>query len=62
MPNQLKKPVQNPTMRWVFALMKGIHGLYLQGQEKPLILNLSDLHQQIIAIFGEVAKKYYQIE
>jgi transposase len=35
LPNQLGKPVQNPTTRWVFELFTGIHLLY--GMEKSII-------------------------
>lgn len=24
LPNQIEKPVQNPTLRWIFQLMEGI--------------------------------------
>lgn len=36
-PNQLGKPVKNPTMRWVFALFTGIHVLY--GMPQDMVLN-----------------------
>ena len=59
-PNQLKKPVQNPTMRWVFALFTGIHCLYVEKQ--TLILNLNEVHIKVIKLFGQQFEKYYQIE
>ena len=35
LPNQLGKPVRNPTTRWVFALFAGIHFLY-GAQDQPI--------------------------
>lgn len=37
LPNQLGKPITNPTMRWIFALFTGIHILY--GMPQLMVLN-----------------------
>lgn len=59
-PNQLKKQIQNPTMRWIFALLAGIHCLYIHDQ--MIILNLNDTQRKIIKLLGNTSKKYYQLE
>jgi transposase len=45
-PNQLNKPVQNPTLRWIFQVMEGISKvtLYLSGiLLKESVTNLTDV-------------------
>jgi transposase len=59
LPNQNKKQIQNPTMKWVFVLLKGIHCLYLPQKEEPILLNINDIHQKIINIFSKNIRKYY---
>jgi transposase len=58
LPNQVNKQVKNPTARWIFTLMAGIHVLYLPGQS-PIILNLSEITIKIIDLFGQDTRKYY---
>lgn len=58
LPNQLKKQVQNPTTRWVFAMMAGIHVLYTNDNQS-IILNLTETKNKIINLLGPFAKKYY---
>ena len=64
LPNQLKKPVQNPTMRWVFQLMEGISIVRIvidesQGLVKEVITNFSALRQKIVRFFGDTACRMY---
>lgn len=64
LPNQLKKPVQNPTMRWVFQLMEGISIVCMivdesQGIVKEIITNFSELRQKIVRFFGDAACRIY---
>jgi transposase len=62
-PNQKKKPIKNPTARWVFQLMRGISIMtYCDSAGKMLtraISNLSDLRKRIICLFGVEAQKIY---
>lgn len=58
LPNQLGKPVRNPTTRWVFALFAGIHFLY-SAQDQPICLNLNSIHTQVLDLLGQPYKKYY---
>ncbi len=57
LPNQLGKPIQNPTTRWIFELFRGIHILY--AMDKVLILNLKEIHRKILELLGQEYKKYY---
>ncbi len=57
-PNQLGKPVQNPTTRWIFALFTGIHIVYGIDYE-PITLNIKPIHTKILTLFGSKYLKYY---
>ena len=64
LPNQLKKPVQNPTMRWIFQLMEGISIVRMivdqsKGLMKEMITNFSALRQKIVRLFGQTACRIY---
>ncbi len=41
LPNQLNKQVKNPTTRWLFAMMAGIHVLYVEDNQ-PIVINLTE--------------------
>lgn len=60
-PNQLGKPIKNPTMRWVFALFAGIHMLYINkdDQHQTMCLNRRPIHDQILSLLGSNFIKYY---
>lgn len=62
LPNQVKKQVQNPTMRWIFAIFTGIHCLYMKDEQKFTILNLNDLHLKILNLLANDSLKYYKLE
>jgi len=54
-PDQVKKPTNRPTMRWVFQCFEGIELLHIRhgpAQTSSLILRLTPLHQQILALLG----------
>ena len=64
LPNQLKKPVQNPTMRWIFQLMEGISIVRMiidesQGLVKEMMTGFSALRQKIARLFGDTACRIY---
>jgi transposase len=56
--NQLGKPIQNPSMKWIFECFEGIHILYQQDQE-PIILNLEPQHKLILNLFGSNYWHFY---
>jgi hypothetical protein len=57
-PNQKGQPIQNPTARWVFQSFVGIHRLRTPGQW-PLVLNLTEEHQQLLRLLGAPYKRFY---
>jgi transposase len=66
LPNQINKPIQNPTMRWIFQIMEGIAIVCFFDGDGPeparkSVTNLSPLRQKIIRLFGGPACKIYGI-
>lgn len=66
LPNQINKPIQNPTMRWIFQIMEGIGMIrfYEKNLSKPIremITNLTELRQKIIKLFGGASCRIYGI-
>ena len=61
LPNQLGKPVKNPTLRWLFQLMSSITVVSFydeaQGRWYQKIANVKLIHRLIIMHFGEEAMK-----
>lgn len=60
-PNQLNKPTQWPTMRWVFEIfMGGIQAAIIQdGKVIKVSLNLNSTQITILAPLGKECKNYY---
>lgn len=63
-PNQLGKPIKNPTMRWIFQIMEGIGIVRFFDKKlckpvKEMITNLNKLRKKIIIHFGETACRMY---
>ncbi len=62
-PDQVKKPTNRPTMRWVFQCFEGIELLHIRhGSDSAtsLILRLTPLHQQILALLGPTYEQFYE--
>lgn len=63
-PNQLKKPIQRPTAKWIFFLFRSIQILHIQtpaGHTQELVINLTPLLERIISYFGEETMAIYDI-
>jgi len=56
-PNQLGKPVQNPTTRWIFENFFAIHLLLLGSSEQ--IIGLNERHKVILELLGESYLRFY---
>jgi len=56
--NQVGKPIQNPTMKWIFQCFEGVHILYLTDN-KQVVLNLENQHELIINLLGKNYLKFY---
>jgi len=63
LPNQIKKEIQNPTLRWVFQLLHGIHSVKIYTKKKvyEVIEGITDLRQKILQLFGDSVAGIYQI-
>lgn len=59
MNNQLGKPVNHPTLRWIFQLFQGIHFLIFSSQKQ--VNNLTEELINILHFFPESCQRYYLI-
>ena len=50
LPNQLGKPTQRPTLRWLFQGFEGSHLVHLEDAHQ--VVGLTTLHQQILTLLG----------
>jgi transposase len=59
--NQVNKPVQNPTMRWVFFLFRGITEatIRLGGAYERGLANMTEELWDILSLMGNECEKYY---
>lgn len=57
-PDQKGKRIPNPTARWVFHYFVGIHVL-LTPEPWPVVLNLTEEHQQLLALLGKPYTSLY---
>ena len=55
--NQLNKPTESPTLRWIFQCFQGIHLLIQQGFKQ--ILNLTEPRCYILQFLPTACQKYY---
>ena len=58
-PNQLKKPIQNPTAKWIFENFFAIHLLIMNNTYQ--IIGLNPLHRQILRLLGSSYEALYDI-
>jgi transposase len=60
-PNQVKKQTQNPTLKWIFVLMRGITEVKIEVDSQVIIkiANLSEVKEKIIRLMGKNCEKYY---
>lgn len=63
LPNQIKKEIENPSLRWVFQLLYGINTLEIsiEGQKQQVIEGLTPLRQKILRLFGKSVADIYQL-
>lgn len=60
-PNQLNKPTDRPTMRWIFQCFEGIDLLHIRTgwRSHSQVLGLQPLHRQILRLLGAAYCQYY---
>lgn len=56
-PNQLGKPTDSPTLRWVFQCFMAVHLVSIHGVTQ--IVNLSSLRLRILNFFSPACQRYY---
>ena len=63
-PNQLKRPTQKPTMRWIFQLFMRVTLIIVVegGQVISRQIKLSDTQRLVLDLLGTNCKKYYGLE
>lgn len=61
LPNQVGKPIKNPTIKWIAELMSMIAVVSIITGDKRhrIVTNVKKVHQRIIAAFGEHALDIY---
>jgi transposase len=61
LPNQVNKPTNRPTMRWVFQCFEGIDLLHIRtgSHWHTQILGLQALHRQVLRLLGPVYSQFY---
>jgi transposase len=60
-PNQVNKPTNSPTMRWIFQCFEGFDLLHIRAGSgfQTRVLGLQTLHQQILRLLGPVYSQFY---
>jgi transposase len=60
-PNQVNKPTNRPTMRWIFQCFEGIDLLHIRSGSsfQTQILGLQALHQQVLRLLGPAYSQFY---
>ena len=63
LPNQIKKEIETPSLRWVFQLLYGINYLEISvgNQEQKVIEGLTPLREKILRLFGKSVADIYQL-
>ncbi len=56
-PNQLGKPTESPTLRWVFQYFQAVHIVTINCQKQ--VSNLTDTRLWILRFLGSACQKYY---
>ncbi len=61
LPNQVNKPTNRPTMRWIFQCFEGIDLLHIRmgSRWQTQVLGLQALHQRILRLLGPAYSQFY---
>ena len=61
LPNQVGKPIKNPTMKWIAELMNmiAVVTINMDDRRHRIVTNVKKVHQRIIASFGVHALEMY---
>ena len=63
LPNQIDRPIQRPTLRWIFQLFEGVNFITLTVNDmiKTTVDRLNDLRHKILRLLGPAVCEIYQI-
>jgi transposase len=63
LPDQLNRPTDRPTMRWIFQCFEGIELLHVRSASGTLslILRLQPMHRLVLTLLGPPYEKIYKI-
>ena len=61
LPNQLGKPTQRPTLRWIFQVFEGVHVIYHRTKEKlkTIVANIKQFHREVLYLLGGIFAEIY---
>src|SRR5262249_53656086 len=62
-PNQVKKPTDRPTLRWIFQCFEGVDLLRIRHGPDPttaLVLRLEPFHHQVLTLLGPSYEEFYK--
>jgi transposase len=61
LPNQINKPTNRPTMRWIFQCFEGIDLLHIRigARWHTQVLGLQAFHQQVLRLLGPAYSQFY---
>jgi transposase len=61
LPNQVNKPTNRPTMRWIFQCFEGIDLLHITSgsRRQTQVLGLQPLHQKVLRLLGPAFSQFY---
>ncbi len=61
LPNQVNKPTNRPTMRWIFHCFEGIDLLHIRigPRWQTQVLGLQALHQRVLRLLGPAYSQFY---
>jgi len=62
-PSQTNKAIKNPSMKWIYTIMYGIHLVVvcINGIKREFVSNLDAVRKKIICYFGERAMQIYGV-
>lgn len=61
-PNQLGKPIQTPTLRWIFQIMEGVCRVTISDKAEVVKIqttNMTSLRVLIVKLFGPTCQEIY---
>ena len=64
LPNQINQPIKNPTMRWVFQMLEGVHVVYvrIKNEITKKITGITEIKKKILRLFFPEVQLIYKLE